>query len=151
VVRLLVTAHLIGLGLGLGALVCQLVVLGRFKAASSAPARIGSETAAQTIIGRVQEPGIWLAVASGLGLAWVEAWSPLAQGWFHFKMLFVFWLVMATRLMRRNAGNILLLRGQCGGDDSDRLRALKDNHGMIGLVTVLSFLFAIVFSVWKPL
>jgi hypothetical protein len=151
VFRLLVTLHLVGLGLGLGALVSQLVVLATFKTAPSASARIGSETAAQAIVGRVQEPGIWLALSSGLALAWIAAWTPFAQGWFHFKLLFVFWLVMATRLMRRNAANILLLRGQCGDDDSERLRSLKDNHGMIGLVTVLSFLFVIIFSVWKPL
>jgi hypothetical protein len=31
------------------------------------------------------------------------------------------------------------------------LRALKDNHRMIGYVTTLAFLFILIFAIWKPL
>jgi hypothetical protein len=139
------------MGLGFGALLCQLVVLGRSKTLEAATARIGYEQAAASIITRVQAPGVWLAVASGAGLAWVERWAPFSQGWFHFKLLFVFWVVLATRLMGRNAAGMLSLRAECGDEDSVRLGALKDNHAMIGYVTALSFLFVTIFSIWKPL
>ena len=147
----LLLVHLVGIALGLGALVCQLLVLGRFKTAAAAVERIGSEHAAAAIIGRVQIPGVVLAAASGLALAWLDRWSPFSEGWFHFKLLFALWVVLATRLMRRNAAAFLALRAECGENDSARLRALKDNHAMIGYVTALSFLFAAVFSLWKPL
>jgi hypothetical protein len=151
VLRLFLLCHELGLALSFGALICQLVLLGRFKAAPATAERVGSERSAAAIITRVQTPGVWLAVSSGVALAWVEEWAPLGQGWFHFKLLFVFWVVLATRLMMRNAAAFLSLRAECGETDSDRLRALKDNHAMIGYVTALSFLFVAIFSIWKPL
>ena len=139
------------MALGLGALVCQILVLGRFKHAPAAAERLGSEHAAAVIVGRVQTPGVWFAVATGVGLAWLGEWEVFSQGWFHFKLLFVFWVVLATRLMRRNVTGLIALRAECGESDSARLRALKDNHAMIGYVTALSFLFVAVFSIWKPI
>jgi len=44
----------------------------------------------------------------------------------------------------------LTLREQDGREESPRLTSLKANHTMIGSVTLLSFLFVIIFSLWKP-
>lgn len=151
VLRLLVLAHLVGFALAFGGLVGHLIILERYKRSADARERVGSETTARALVGCVQWPGVALAVASGLGLTWRADWEPLEHGYLHFKLLFVFWVVLATRLMGRNAANFAVLRGQCGDADSDRLRALKDNHAMIGYVTVLSFVFILVFSIWKPL
>src|SRR5262245_40856420 len=49
VFRLLLLAHLLGLALGFGALLCQLVVLGRSKTLAGAAERIGSEHVAASI------------------------------------------------------------------------------------------------------
>lgn len=149
--RLLLLAHLVGFALALGGLVGNLLVVERCKRAADARERVGSETTARALLGWVQWPGVALALASGLGLAWRADWEPLEHGYLHFKLLFVFWVVLATRLMGRNVANFAILRGQCGDADSDRLCALKDNHAMIGYVTVLSFVFILVFSIWKPL
>jgi uncharacterized membrane protein len=150
VTRVLVLLHLLGLALTLGGLVCQLVLLERYKRAAAAQDRIGSEHMAGAVIALVQAPGVWLAIASGILLLWRAAWAPLPQGWFHFKLLFVFWVALATRLLGRNAGEMHKLREQCGADDSSRLRSLKDNHAMIGYVTLLVFVFILTFSLWRP-
>ena len=149
--RLLSLVHLLGFALALGGLVGHLVVLERYKRAAGARERIGSETMGRALVRWVQGPGVALAIASGIGLAWLAGWEPLEHGYLHFKLLFVFWVALATRLMGRNASNFAVLRAECGDDDSDRLRALKDNHAMIGYVTVLSFVFILVFSLWKPI
>ena len=148
--RVLVLLHLLGIALALGGLVCQLVLLERYKGAGAADDRVGSEHMARAVIALVQTPGVWLAVGSGILLLWRAAWAPLPQGWFHFKLLFTFWVALATRLLARNAGEMHKLREQSGAEDSSRLRSLKDNHAMIGYVTVLVFVFILAFSVWKP-
>jgi len=150
VTRVLILAHLAGTSLALGALVSQLVLLERHKSASDALERAGSERMAATVIVWVQAPGVYLTLASGLALLWRLRWEPLAQGSFQFKLLFVVWTVLATHLMRRTTDQLRTLREQCGSDDSDRLRALKDNHGMIGIVTAVIFLFILALSIWRP-
>jgi uncharacterized membrane protein len=150
VLGLLLLLHLVGLALGMGALVCQLVLLERHKSARDPAARIGSEEMARAVITFVLAPGVYLALASGVGLAALQRWEPFTQGWFHFKLLFVFWIVLATRLLGRNAAQIQSLREQCGHAESERLRSLKGNHARIGYVTVLGFVFVIGFSLWKP-
>ncbi len=142
--------HLLGMSLALGGLLCQLVLLAKFQNSKEIAERAGSERMASTVISLVQAPGVYAALITGIGLLWMAGWTPLSQGWMQFKLLFFFWIFLATRLMVRNAKNILTLRGQCGEADSDRLRSLKDNHRMIGYVTVLTFLFVISFSLWKP-
>lgn len=149
-IRALVLLHLLGMALALGGLVCQLVLLERYKRAAAAGDRVGSEHMARTVIALVQTPGVWLAIASGILLLWRGSWAPLPQGWFHFKLLFTFWVALATRLLRRNGGEMHKLRDQCGDEDSSRLRSLKDNHAMIGYVTLLVFVFILIFSLWKP-
>jgi len=149
--RGLLLIHLIGLSLGLGGLFAQVLLLSRHKRDEEVRARLGSELSTATLISRVQKPGVYVSILSGVGLAWVDRWQPLDQGWFHFKLLFVFWILLASNLMARNAENILTLRAQCGEHDSERLVSLKDNHRMIGYVTLLSFVFVCIFSLWKPL
>jgi uncharacterized membrane protein len=150
VALILLMLHLIGLSLALGGVVCQIALLARHQNSGDIVDRTGSERMAGTVITLILTPGVYLALVTGIGLLWKADWEPLSEGWLQFKLLFFFWIFLATRLMRRNARNIHALREQCGGADSDRLRSLKDNHQMIGYVTVLSFLFVIAFSLWKP-
>lgn len=142
--------HLIGLVLGLGGLSCQLVLLARYRKSQNLQERIGAERCAGSILTLIQKPGIYLSIVTGAGLVWLVDPDLLDQGWLQFKLLFVFWIALATHLMSRNVTNISTLRDQCGSQDSDRLNSLKANHGMIGFVTLLSFLFVIIFSLWKP-
>ena len=142
--------HLVGLALSMGGLVCQLILLARYKDSPDSSERSGSEKAADTVISYIQAPGVYLAIASGLGMTWAQNWQPLSQGWLQFKLLFVFWIWLATRLMGRNASNFRILRQQSACEDPERLRALKDNHRMIGYVTICTFFFVIIFSLWRP-
>src|SRR5881296_1094596 len=64
VLGLLLLLHLVGLALGMGALVCQLVLLERHKSARDPAARIGSEEMARAVITFVLAPGVYLALAS---------------------------------------------------------------------------------------
>src|SRR6266536_1827497 len=143
--RFLLLLHHVGLALGLGGLLCQLILLARFRRASDITDRAGSERMAGSVISLIQAPGVYLLLASGAGLSWLTGWAPLHQGWLHFNLLFFSWIFLATRLMARNAKNIHTLRQQCGAEDSQRLRSLKDNHSVIGYVTVLSFLLVLIF------
>ena len=149
--RFFLLLHLVGLALGLGGLLCQLILLAKFRRANDITERAGSERMAGSVISLVQAPGVYLLLVSGAGLSWLARWAPLHQGWLHFKLLFFFWIFLATRLMVRNAKNIHILRQQCGEEDSQRLLSLKDNHSVIGYVTMLSFLFVLIFSLWKPI
>ena len=146
----LILLHLLGLAFGLGGMVCQLLLLGRFHHSPDPQERIGSERMAAAAIMAVQAPGVYLSILTGIALTWAFQWRMLSQGWLQFKLLFVFWILLATRLMARNAENIRLLREQCGDEDTERLKSLKLNHRMIGYVTVLTFLFVITLSLWKP-
>jgi uncharacterized membrane protein len=150
VIRFLILLHLIGLVLGMGGLVCQVWLLARYHDSTRAGERAGSESGARSIIFIVQTPGIYLSILSGLGLLWSFHWQMLSQGWLQFKLLFVFWLWLATLLMGRNADKFLTLRDQCGENDSERLRSLKGNHRMIGYVTIFTFIFVMLFSLYKP-
>ena len=150
-IRLLILLHLVGLTLGMGGMLCQLVLLARYHDSPDAKERFGSERMAGTVIALIQTPGVYLSVLTGIGLLWAFHWGMLSHGWLQFKLLFVFWILLATRLMSRNAANIRLLRGQCDDQDDERLKSLKNNHQMIGYVTALTFLFVIIFSLWKPL
>jgi len=150
VALILLMLHLVGVSLALGGLVCQLALLARYQKSGDLVDRTGSERMASRVISLILTPGVYLALATGVGLLWKADWEPLSEGWLQFKLLFFFWIFLAMRLMTRNAKNIHTLREQCGGADSDRLRSLKHNHQRIGYVTVLSFLFVIAFSLWKP-
>ena len=142
--------HLVGLALGLGGLLAHLLLLAGYRMPQDLVARAGAERCASSILTLVQRPGIYLAIATGAGLVWLADPDLLHQVWLQFKLLFVFWIALATRLMARNVVQISILREQSGGADSPRLTSLKANHTMIGSVTVLSFLFVIIFSLWKP-
>lgn len=142
--------HLAGLALGMGGLLAQLILLGKFQGSSDIHDRVASERMAASVISLVQKPGVYLSLITGLALVWMMDWAPIRLGWLQFKLLFVFWIVLATTLMSRNAKSIHALREQCGNEDSQRLHSLKDNHRMIGYVTVLTFFFVIIFSLWKP-
>jgi hypothetical protein len=149
-VRFILMLHLVGLALGLGGLLAHLIVLAGYRIPRDLAARAAAERCAGSILTLVQKPGIYLAIATGAGLVWLADPDLLHQGWLQFKLLFVFWIALATRLMSRNVNQISTLREQDGGDDSPRLTSLKANHTMIGSVTLLSFLFVIIFSLWKP-
>ena len=149
-IRFILMLHLVGLALGLGGLLCHLVLLAGYRMPEDLASRVGAERCAGSILTLIQKPGIYLAIATGAGLVWLADPDLLHQGWLQFKLLFVFWIALATRLMSRNVVNISTLREQSGGEDSSRLSSLKANHTMIGSVTLLSFLFVIIFSLWKP-
>jgi uncharacterized membrane protein len=134
----------------MGGLVCQIWLLARYHNSTDAGERAGSEVMARSLISFLQAPGVYLSILTGFGLLWSFHWQMLSQGWLQFKLLFVFWLWLATRLMGRNASNLLTLRSQCGETDSERLRSLKGNHRMIGYVTILTFILVMIFSLWKP-
>jgi uncharacterized membrane protein len=142
--------HLVGLALGLGGLLCQLVLLARYRKSQDLRERVGAERCAGSVLTLIQKPGVYLSIVTGAGLVWLVDPDLLDQGWLQIKLLFVFWIALATHLMSRNVVQISTLRDQCGGQDSDRLDSLKANHSVIGSVTLLSFLFVIIFSLWKP-
>jgi uncharacterized membrane protein len=142
--------HLIGLALGMGGLLCQLVLLARYRKSEDLRERVGAERCAGSILTLIQKPGIYLSIVTGAGLVWLVDPDLLDRGWLQFKLLFVFWIALASHLMSRNVIHISTLRDQCGSQDSDRLNSLKANHSVIGSVTLLSFLFVIIFSLWKP-
>ena len=147
---ILLMFHLLGWSIALGALLCQLVMLAKYQNSKEIMERAGSERMSSTIMTLIQTPGVCLTLISGLGLLWKADWAPLSQAWMQFKLLFFFWIFLALRLMARNAKNMHALRQQCCGEDSERLRSLKDNQRMIGYSSLLGFLFAIAFSLWKP-
>ena len=134
----------------MGGLLCHLILLIGFRMPQDLPARIGAERCAAAILTLIQKPGIYLSIATGAGLVWLVDPDYLHQGWLQFKLLFVFWIGLATHLMSRNVVHISTLRDQSGGEDSNRLNSLKANHTLVGCVTLLSFLFVIIFSLWKP-
>lgn len=134
----------------LGALLSHLILLAKFQRCSDSRAKIGSERMSDAVINLVQKPGLYLSIVSGIGLAWASNWLPFSFGSFHFKLLFVFWIALATTLMSRSVKNMHALRTECGEEDTARLKSLKDNHQVIGYVTMVTFVFVIILSLWKP-
>ena len=148
--RVLLVFHLLGMALVLGGLLSHLILLAKFQQSSDPRKKIGSERKSDAVINLVQKPGLYLSIVSGIGLAWSSNWLPFYFGSFQFKLLFVFWLGLATTLMSRSVKKMHALRRECGESDSERLKSLKDNHQVIGYVTILSFLFVIILSFWEP-
>ncbi len=142
--------HILGSVLVLGGLAGQLIELGCYRDAADPRIRLRSEQLASTIISWAQAPGVYLTIATGVILAWRLHWTVFSAVWFQFKLLIVFWIWLATGLMRRNTRNLLMLRDQSGGADAQRLIALKGNHRMISYVTLCGLIFVILFSIWKP-
>ena len=142
--------HLLGMALVLGGLVSHLIMLAKFQASSDSRKKIGSERMSEAVINLVQKPGLYLSVLTGIGLAWTSNWLPFYFGSFQFKLLFVFWIGLATTLMSRSVQKMHALRRECGEEDSERLKSLKDNHQVIGYVTMVTLVFVIILSLWKP-
>ncbi len=151
-IHLLVLMHLLALSLGLGGLICHLLVLSRYGRSGPPPERavpIAEELARYLLTG-AQRFGVYGSLVTGTALAWWLDWEPLNQGWMHFKLLFVFWIVIATRLLQTNTRNLKSLREQGATREPKKLDSLKDNHRIIGYVTVFAFLIVMAFSLWKP-
>jgi uncharacterized membrane protein len=146
-IETLLLLHLTGFGLALGGMTAQLVLLGRFEDNDDGGA---SERMAGAIIRLVQVPGLYLALASGVALLATSGWELLERGWLQFKLLFVFWIWLASRLMARSTRQNEVLRRQGASGDAGRLAAVKGNHRMIGYVTGCVFIIVVVFSLWKP-
>jgi hypothetical protein len=125
-------------------------MLAKSQKSSDPREKIGSERMSDAVINLVQKPGLYLSIVSGIGLAWTSNWLPFYFGSFQFKLLFVFWIGLATTLMSRSVKKMHALRRECGEEDSERLTSLKDNHRMIGYVTIVVFIFVTVLSLWKP-
>ena len=150
-IGLLKLLHIAGAVLASGGLLFQLIELGSYERAADLRMKLRSERLAAAIVSWAQTPGVYLAVVTGVALAWQLHWVPLSGAWLQFKLLIVFWIWLATGLMRRNTRNLLTLRGQSGDDDAPRLIALKGNHRMISYVTLCALVFVILYSIWKPL
>lgn len=146
----LYSLHLAGMAASMGGLITQLVLLSKSDGELISADRIRCERAAAVTVRWMQVPGVLLSAVTGLALAWVNGWGAFQEGWLQFKLLFFLWIVLGTRIMWRNARNIVTLGGQCGKEDSGRLSALKDHQRMIGYVTGATFLFAMAFSIWRP-
>jgi hypothetical protein len=145
-IETLLLLHLTGFGLALGGMTAQLVLFGRFhKDEGVVPERL-----AAAVIRIVQVPGFYLAVASGIALVAVSGWELLERGWLQFKLLFVVWIWLASRLMLRSTRQIEVLRRQCGSGQDGRIGAVKGNHLMTVCITGCVFVFILVFSIWKP-
>ena len=149
--RLLVLIHLLALSLGLGGLIYHLLVLSRHRRAGSPPEQaVPIEEELARYLLKAQTFGVYGSLVTGAALSWWLDWEPLDQGWMHFKLLFVFWIVIATRLLQTNTRNLKSLRKQGSTREPKKLASLKDNHRMIGYVTVFAFLIVMAFSLWKP-
>ena len=148
-IQVLLVLHLLGMAILLGGLLSHLILLARFQQSADSRKKIGSERMSDAVINLVQKPGLYLSIVSGIGLAWASNWIPFYFGSFHFKLLFVFWIGLATTLMSRSVKKMHALRTECGGSDSERLKSLKDNHQVIGYVTMVTFVFVIILSLWK--
>jgi hypothetical protein len=147
-IRILLLLHLAGFALALGGMVAQLALIARHRRATGRlePA---PEKAARIILSGVQMPGVYFAIATGVALTGLSGWDLLSRGWLQFKLLFVFWIWLATRLMTRNVTQMDVLRAQSELSDP-RLQSLADNHRMIGYVTAVVFVFVMTFSIWQP-
>jgi hypothetical protein len=140
-IETLLLLHLTGFALALGGVTAQLVLLaGCRKDDVAASARM-----AGAVIRLVQVPGFYLAVASGLGLVGLSGWELLERGWLQFKLLFVVWVWLASRLMLRNTRQIEVLRSQGESGDEGRIGAVRANHRMTIYITGCVFLFILVF------
>jgi len=69
--RFLLLLHLVGLALGLGGLLCQLILLAKFRRANDITERAGSERMAGSVISLIQAPGVYLLLVSEAGLSCV--------------------------------------------------------------------------------
>ncbi len=141
--------HILGSVLVLGGLVGQLVELEYYRDAVDPLIRLRSERRAFTIISWIQTPGVYVTIITGVALAWRLHWAPFSAVWLQYKLLIVFWIWLATGLMRRNTMSLLVLRDQSEGKDAQRLIALKGNHRMISYVTLCGLIFVILVSIWK--
>ena len=150
-IHLLKLLHIAGAVLALGGLLCQLIELKCYGNAADPRLKLRSERLAAAIISWAQIPGVYLTIVTGVALAWRLDWVPFSGVWLQFKLLIVFWIWLATGLLRRNTRNLLALRDQSGDEDARRLIALKGNHRMISYVTLCALVFVILFSMWKPL
>ena len=81
----------------MGGLLCQLVLLARYRKSEDLRERVGAERCAGSILTLIQKPGIYLSIVTGVVLVWLIDPDLLDQGWLQFKILFVFWIALATR------------------------------------------------------
>lgn len=144
--------HFIGLGMSVGAAVAALVLL-RSAAKADPAQRTGLERAVGDLVGKVEIPGIFVAILGGILLvvARPEVFDPEKSGagpWLHVKLVFVMGALVVAHLRMFNAKR--LVRERAAGAASGELEAMIGKGKRLDGVSVAVYaalLFLVTFRV----
>ena len=134
----LVLLHLLGFAAFLGGAFAQQQIMKMSSADGlAAPVRDAYERLAAGASRKIELPGIFLQVASGVGLL-VLAPGFLKEHWIHAKLTAVLLLLVLAHVEMINASRIVKARAARGDAAGEEIAGRKKRHAMLGNVgTVL--------------
>lgn len=147
--RIVLLVHLVGFATFLGGAFAQQEFMKRSARAGLAPAvRDEYERLAAAIVTKLELPGLFAQVASGVGfIALSTSW--LQAGWLHVKLTAVVILLVLSHVEMFNARRLVRARAERGDAAADEIATRKKRHaqlGALGTVLVVAVLLCVVYG-----